>query len=447
MVLGRQLSESPSAYPDFDAYARAMLARRLDQVAMFLLAATLGLWPLDFLFADEAAGDLWQRAGLRAVAGAVCLALILATRRSRSFVRYAEPIGVLAACLAFFGIAFYLAGIGGPGSHQFGTVYFCSMMSALAVVPLPRRVVAATAISVCAFAGFMVREPHYLYDAHTPPTAAHMAFTTAFSVLFGHFLYRASLANFEQAHELDARRAQLEELNAELETRVREKTRDIRALLQRIEAAIADERAHLAREIHDQLGQELTALRFTVAFAAGRVADSPPPVRNAIMELDGLLDRTRRTMKRLLDRLRPVVLDELGLSGAARWLAEDFATRSGCKVTVEVAEVPDDFEPRRAGLLFGILQEALTNVGRHARAASVVVRIALLSGQGEGPDQLVLNVCDDGVGLPGQGAGSTGLGLISIRERAEQLGGEAKWGTCDVGGTCLDVRVPITGPG
>jgi PAS domain S-box-containing protein len=190
----------------------------------------------------------------------------------------------------------------------------------------------------------------------------------------------------------------------------------LRALGARLSEIREDERRDIARELHDQVGQALTALKLDLHWIAAKVsADAEQRARTTRME--SLLDETLETTRRISSTLRPAVLDDLGLSAALRWQAHEFAQRTG--VSCDVDAPPDAVVPPAVALtLFRILQEALTNVARHAAARRVTVSLALRD------DAVTLVVSDDGKGLVAEVAAKpTSLGLLGMRERVLAIGG------------------------
>lgn len=214
--------------------------------------------------------------------------------------------------------------------------------------------------------------------------------------------------------------------------------RQLRALAQRLEAAREAERTRIAREVHDEFGQALTGLKLDLALLAQQLPGAAPAVAQQIEDMNRLIDTTVQSVRRISYELRPGVLDTLGLTAAAEWLCREFQARSGiaCRADLQENLAAD---AARATALFRILQELLTNVARHARASSVVVRLKEREGR------LRLTVADDGVGL-GLDAVSwaerDALGLLGVRERAEQFGGCVEIDSAPERGTRIAVDIP-----
>lgn len=212
--------------------------------------------------------------------------------------------------------------------------------------------------------------------------------------------------------------------------------RTLRRLQASVVEAREEERRRIARELHDELGQRLTALKMEVSSLAGRAGlhAAEVPVRGML----AMLDETVAAVRRIASDLRPLMLDDLGLNAAIEWLARDTARRTGIEITAQLSEMPEPPGGRLATALYRMVQEGLTNAVRHAQASHVTVQL-----RREG-NALVLTVSDDGVGLPGPGAlREDGYGLLGMRERAEMLGGTLTMENREEGGARLAVRVPL----
>jgi PAS domain S-box-containing protein len=213
---------------------------------------------------------------------------------------------------------------------------------------------------------------------------------------------------------------------------------ELRALAGRVEAAREEERTTIARDIHDQLGQALTALRLDIGWLQRRIEDEA--IRKKLDDMAQTTDDVLVTVRRISADLRPGVLDTLGLRAAVEWQAEEFQKRSGMKVTV-TSDVTDlQLDRDLSTNMFRIFQEALTNVARHSAAANVDVSMKLERGQ------LRLEVSDDGIGLPEIAPRGSSLGLLGMRERARRLGGDCAVKRRVPRGTIVTVTVPLRFP-
>ncbi|HET9991417.1 MAG TPA: GAF domain-containing sensor histidine kinase, partial [Kofleriaceae bacterium] len=211
----------------------------------------------------------------------------------------------------------------------------------------------------------------------------------------------------------------------------------LRALAGKIEAVREEERSTIARDIHDQLGQALTAHKLDIGWLLRRITE--PALVAKLEELSHSTDDVIRSVQRIATDLRPGVLDHLGLRAAIEWQAEEFERRSGltCRVTSSLSNVVLERELTTG--VFRIFQEALTNIARHANAKTVEVALYLLHGQ------LHLDISDDGVGLPEIGLGPH-LGILGMRERAVRLGGECVVQRKQPTGVTVSVVLPLRFP-
>lgn len=195
----------------------------------------------------------------------------------------------------------------------------------------------------------------------------------------------------------------------------------LRELAGHIEAAREHERTHIARELHDELGQQLAAIGMDVAWLARRVQrqeGNAPEVALRLAAMAQLVDATSAAVRRLATELRPAILDNLGLVEAIRWQIAEFTRRSGVRVKLTAPAQVERTAGALATALFRILQELLTNVGRHAGATRATVRLR------ETRNRVVLCVRDNGRGIRDQeAAGLDSFGLVGITERVALLGG------------------------
>lgn len=217
----------------------------------------------------------------------------------------------------------------------------------------------------------------------------------------------------------------------------------LRKLPARLEEAREEERTNIAREIHDELGQALTALKLDIALIARRLKNgngNSDELRAKLEEMRGTADDIIGAVRRISASLRPNVLDDLGLRAALEWQAEEFTKRTGtaCVVNAEIGDL--HLDRGLATAVFRIFQEALTNVTRHAQATSVDVHLWLERGN------LKLEVADDGVGVPEIAPRSSSLGLLGMSERARRCGGECTIRRREPRGTLVAVSVPLKFP-
>jgi signal transduction histidine kinase len=220
---------------------------------------------------------------------------------------------------------------------------------------------------------------------------------------------------------------------------VRESREELRALSTHLQTIIERERTRIAREIHDELGQELTSLKFDVAWLKERAAGG-----NNLVEIEKLtrilrsIDGAINSVRRIATELRPAVLDTLGLTAAIEWQAKDFQDRTGIKCKLDAMEDDIQLDDETATTVFRIFQESLTNVARHANATEVGVGVERMDGR------LIMQIEDNGKGLdPSALQGRHSLGIIGMQERVRLLNGELTIEGRDGLGTTVRVEVPI----
>jgi len=200
-----------------------------------------------------------------------------------------------------------------------------------------------------------------------------------------------------------------------------------------------DERRRLARELHDGIGQHLTALRHRLDVMARASDTAPPPPLQQALELCELAIEETRELSRLL---RPQILDDLGLEAALRWLARHTNESADCVVVVEVGAMLVHVDGDLATLIFRVAQEALTNARKHAQARNIVLRLSHRA------DQLHLLIVDDGVGCDvdtafAKSSNGQSTGLASIRERVRLFGGRFSLLSQPGEGVQLRVSLPL----
>jgi PAS domain S-box-containing protein len=214
---------------------------------------------------------------------------------------------------------------------------------------------------------------------------------------------------------------------------------ELRELSARVLEAREEEKAHIARELHDELGQLLTALKMDLGWLRERLpVDAELAARAA--EMGALLDRTVGSTRRISADLRPLMLDDLGLADAVAWLVEDFARRSGVGCRIEVSEDLQGASKAVATAVYRAVQESLTNVARHSGARNAWVMLDATDGV------VHVEIEDDGRGIaPEDLAKARSLGLKGMRERIAFLGGSLDIGRAPRGGTRLKLTVPLRG--
>src|SRR6266478_892451 len=231
----------------------------------------------------------------------------------------------------------------------------------------------------------------------------------------------------------------------QVEADLRITSEQLRALSARLQSAREEEGTRIAREIHDEIGSMLTGLKWDLE-EISRMLSTPPGesqlavMREKVRALIKLTDMSVSTLRRIASELRPSVLDDLGLAAAIEWQAQQFQARTGivcvCDCSLERVELNEE----QSTAVFRILQEALTNVLRHAQATKVEIKISKENGY------FGLSVSDNGKGImESVKSEQQSLGILGMRERAHLIGGEIDIKGFEGKGTVVDLRVPSSG--
>lgn len=229
----------------------------------------------------------------------------------------------------------------------------------------------------------------------------------------------------------------LEKRWGEQNSRAENAEAEMRRLSQQLVKAQEEERRNLSRELHDEVGQTLTALRMEFGKAEKSKVSPNGTFESHISECKHLVESLIQTVRHLAMGLRPSMLDDLGLRPALEWQARDFSRRYNVPVNVTIEDVTDDLpEPYRTAV-YRVTQEALTNCARHAKATQISVSLRGVEGR------LRLLVHDDGVGVAKRARPMEGFGLLGIQERVRELGGEMSLLSTEGAGATLKIEIPL----
>ncbi|SDR23307.1 two-component system, NarL family, sensor histidine kinase UhpB [Paraburkholderia tuberum] len=200
-----------------------------------------------------------------------------------------------------------------------------------------------------------------------------------------------------------------------------------------------EEKTRIARELHDDLGQQLAALKIEVA----RIENRAEAAMTALADADlgtiyALIDQLVGSVRRIAADLRPAMLDDLGLIPAIEWFSDQFSARHGVRVIRHIGADDIDFNGESASAVFRVVQEAMTNVARHSGATEVTLKIVR-----DGPNCIV-SIIDNGRGcLSDRRPARNSFGLLGMRERAVALGGELRIRTAPEQGFALSLSLPL----
>ncbi len=236
--------------------------------------------------------------------------------------------------------------------------------------------------------------------------------------------------------------ASLEGQRQSLEVEVRDRTQELEALSTHLQNVSEQERSALARELHDELGSLLVAARMDLSWLQRRLPTEDPTVKLRWQRIQDGLDAGVNLKRRVVEQLRPTLLDNMGLFAALRWQLQESCGRAGIRCTETYPDPEPRFSASASIAVFRMVQEALTNILKHARARSV----DLFMDVDETADMFTIRITDDGVGIPPERV--TGLvgshGLASMRHRMTALGGKWEIGRGANGGTILTAHLALS---
>jgi len=223
------------------------------------------------------------------------------------------------------------------------------------------------------------------------------------------------------------------------EIELRQVNRQLRNLSTSLQNVREEERTRISRELHDELGQQLTGLKLSLSWLGTRLKEGRTTTPDTVDEMRYLLDTAIASVRRISTELRPLILDDLGFGEAITWQTLEFAKRSDLEITLNLTAAADVHEDELATALFRIVQESLTNVARHANATRVKIDLVAEGGK------LVLTINDNGQGIQNN-AKQGGIGLVSMRERANSIGAQFNIISGPGVGTTIEVTIPLKVP-
>ncbi|MCB9683028.1 MAG: sensor histidine kinase [Alphaproteobacteria bacterium] len=428
----------------FVAFSRA-LTRQLGLLgAVAITVATVAWWPLDaWVLPPGPTADGFARMRLHAIAVELVSLLVFYRASPRAPWIVPAAMGLYAAVLLAFGEG--LGAIAAPSAQPSTTLWLADAwlgVVPMACLPMPIRWrIPAVAASASALpAGFFLLHPANLALPGALAQLSFGGFAVAFTVVLGEAVWQLLRRMVFERRALDRARGDLERLTATLSEQVAERTSSLQALARHLEGAQESERRRLAHDLHDDLGQQLTAMRYTLARLESRAATGGD-VGPLVQDLEALLAGTTRATRGVVTRLRPRVLDDLGLIAALEWLCEDAQQRTDvpCRLSIDGdAATVDALTADAALALFRTAQEASTNALRHAAPSCLSVEVRATA------DGVALSVVDDGVGFDPT-AVQTGFGLLGLRERLAALGGAVSVTSAPGHGTRVAAHLPLGG--
>lgn len=237
-------------------------------------------------------------------------------------------------------------------------------------------------------------------------------------------------------HALRQRQAEREKLEAwEQVMQMNTRLRELSAHLQTIRE---EERKQISRDIHDQLGQQLTIIKMDIIELSKKLAGAGTEIEERIDNIGYVVDETIKMIRKIAHELRPTLLDHMGLAPAIEWHLKEFEKRSGLYITFTSTIKESSLEDKVKINLFRILQESLTNVGRHALAKSIIVQLE------QQEDEITLTIQDDGIGFNTKEAiAKETFGILGMKERVAMIGGTCSIFSLPGNGSTITAKVKL----
>lgn len=432
----------PPDSPEWEGFARhldELVVRTTRFATLGFGAANLLMWPTDWLVSR---GDrhvlamfaVW-RGGMTALLLSLylCMALWPWARRHPGWFTLPFTTSGTGLCAAVIGE------IAGTESPWFYHLYFLLMLPAVVPGQMRQRMAHSLGIGLAIVVGFFGLHPEHRAERQAADALIFLGIVFVLGNMADQFAWMQTVVAYFQRMRIARHAEELQELNATLDARVLEKTEELRALTEHLHVVREEERTHLARELHDDLGQKLSAARYALADARRARARGDEGAAESLESSERMLAAAADTTRHIVGTLRPLVLEQLGLVAACEWLASDMSQRAGVKGHFEATGGDEGLDERLGLAFYRVLQEALTNVLRHASASRVEVSMDVSD------EELRLTVTDDGRGLPAElprRRDGGGLGLVSMRERAQAHGGSLRLESPEQGGTRVRLRLP-----
>jgi len=224
----------------------------------------------------------------------------------------------------------------------------------------------------------------------------------------------------------------------EAEDKLKRSSAMLRDLAAHLQSIREEERSLIAREIHDELGQMLTVLKIQVTLLANKLREDQQELKEKINNISSMIDDSVEMIQRITSKLRPGILDELGLTAAIEWQTQEFRNTTDKIFSLSLPSEDIELDMEKSTVIFRIFQEAVTNVIRHASASHIYISLS------RGERGLILEIKDNGTGIsPEQIKSPRSFGIIGMRERALAVGGEVTIEGIPMKGTAVKVEIPL----
>jgi len=431
---------SPEDEEAFDAYAATLTTQLGLLASIIMLFFTVAWWPLDpIVMPDERHVAIFGDLRVRAMIVELLALVTFGVWRPRGRITLVLAPLFYAALTGTF--AYSLGELGGPDLTWLANAYLGIVPAAFIPIRLRWRVVATALIAASLPLAFFLPFPENWASPTAQGQVSFLVFAALFTVALGELSFRVMRRAFFDRRATDHANAQLAELTDSLSATVAERTSELRSLALHLDGVQESERRRIARDLHDNLGQGLTAMRYTVARLEDRLTRRPHEASALVEDLAALIEGTTSTVRSFVSTLRPRILDELGLLPAAEWLRDHVVRTSGIPCTLEatpaLGRAAVDLDAETNLVVFRVLQEASTNALKHAQPSALALHLDLEGGR------VVATVTDDGRGFD-PSAETEGFGLLGLKERVGACGGTFTVDTAPGRGARVTATVPLT---
>ena len=417
---------------EFELYCREKNARGIVATSRFCLLVMLVVGPIEYwLLANRPETAAWQRLWMITV-------FVVFSFGASSFYwskwaqRNSETAVALITSATLALAAVGVAQVGGLETLYVGIAYVVPMVGSMLLMPLWQRTWITFSVSLSFFVVFFAIRPESLSYPFVGVSLFHASLAVGVAILFGHLNYVLARENFERGRQLEGETERLDRA-------VQERTQEVMELARNLVSLEETERTRIARELHDELGQQLTAIRLESGAAGAAAQEALGPESETAQRAAAIEARVALAQQSIRDvvfSLRPPALDDFDLQTALRLLVDRFRNDGGPEIVYRESLGSARLSDTQATTVFRVLQEAMTNVARHAGAARITVDLGAQNAHVD------LRVADDGRGISKDRL-AAGFGLRGVRERLRLVGGQVSIAPRPEGGTLLHASFPL----
>lgn len=428
---------TPEDDKQFELYAEQFNLQYLRAMMLLLGLSTFLWWPLDLVIFHKSSHSLWAFAGWRIGFMVVAFGSYLVLTYNAWFQKnlFLVALGIIIPGGIVLGYFVPMIELG--GAWPYGGLPL-PLLTVLYLTKLSRRTLLTFLLAIAYPVTYYLTHPKGLQYEMMLFFAGLFLFPVFLSIVAGHKIMLMMRQQRLYQDRMEKASGQLASYNKALVSKVNHQTQALQEIAQQAEQVREGERASLAQELHDHLGQVLTGMRFELDLVQMQVNAMEETEHLNLQGLDYMLSDVTETVRDVLTMLRPKIVAQSGLFAAIQWLVATMEQRKSFRIKLHLPEQEPDLDEEKAIALFRITQESLTNTLKHAKASEVEVQLEVVC------EQLYLKVKDNGVGCQKHIAEhSIGLGLSGMKERAHAMGGVLTFTSAPGQGTTVEVVTPL----